>query len=103
MANSPVPSRPKVPGSGTVLVVGVVLAKQVGELPQKSPATWISPSVMPVEVSALLRTKNSELAVPLPVETRQIVSVPIPPHAPDERENPPLTSLTRVVPPSLTF
>jgi hypothetical protein len=99
----PVPSRPNVPGSGTVLLTGVVVAKQVGLLPQNSPATWILPTLIPVEISALLRTKSSELVVALPVASRQIVSIVTPPHAPGDRENPPLTSLTTLVPPSLTF
>ena len=70
----PLPSRPNVPGFGTVLLTGVVVAKQVGLLPQNSPATWILPTVIPVEISALLRTKSSELVVALPLASRQIVS-----------------------------
>jgi hypothetical protein len=57
-----------------VLLTGVVVAKQVGLLPQNSPATWILPTVIPVEISALLRTKSSELVVALPLASRQIVS-----------------------------
>jgi hypothetical protein len=87
----------RVPGSDTVLATGVVVAKHVGEVPQNVPATWMFPSVIPVETSALLSTKNSELVVALPVLSRQIVSVPTPPHAtPIASENPPLTSLTAV-------
>jgi hypothetical protein len=97
----PVPSKPNVPGSGTV-VPGVVEAKQVGELPQKAPATWMFPVVIPLEVSALLRTKNNEVVVALPVVSRQIVCFPIPPHAPNESE-PTLTSLIIVVPFSFTL
>jgi hypothetical protein len=87
-----------VPGSGTVLVPGVVVAKQVASVvPQKSPATWMLPRVMPVETSALVSTKNSELVVALPVVDRQIVCDPMPPQAfPIARENPPLTSVTSV-------
>jgi hypothetical protein len=62
-----------VEGSGTTLLVGVVVAKQVGELPHKSLATWIFPTVMPVEVSAFVSTNNSELAVTLPVANKQTV------------------------------
>jgi hypothetical protein len=87
-ATRPVPSRLNIPGSGTVLVLGVTAAKQVGELPQNAPATWMFPTVIPVETSALLSTKNSELAVALPVVSRQIVSFPIPPHAPIASEKP---------------
>jgi hypothetical protein len=83
-------------------VLGVVVAKQVGELPQNDPATWTFPSVIPVEVSALLRTKNNEEVVALPVASRQIVSFVIPPHAPNESE-PTLTSLIMVVPFTFTL
>src|SRR5579864_3904293 len=94
---SPVASRPNVPGSGTA-AAGAVVAKQVGELPQKDPATWTSPVVIPVEVSALLRTKNRELVVISPVASRQIVWAPIPPHAVPIESEPTLTLLIIVVP-----
>jgi hypothetical protein len=58
------------------------------------------PVVIPVEVSALLRTKNNDVVVVLPLASRQIVSFVIPPQAPNESE-PTLTSLIIVVP--LTF
>ena len=59
-------------------------AKQVPELPQKAPATWMFPTVIPVEVSALVRTKNSELAVRLPLASKQTSCFVMPPHAPKE-------------------
>ena len=89
--------RANVEGSGTTLVVGVVVAKQVGDVPHKSLATWILPTMIPVEVSALVRTKTSEVAVRLPVALRQIVSVPTPPHAVPIESDPMLTSVTDVV------
>ena len=98
----PVPSSVRVPGSGTTVVTGVVVAKQVGELPQKAPATWMFPVVIPVEVSALLRTKNSEVVVREPLASRQIVCDPIPPHAPGESE-PTLKLLAVVAPLKLTL
>jgi hypothetical protein len=91
-----------VPGSGTALVVGVVVAKQVGPEEHNELATWTFPTVIPVEVSALLSTKNSKLVVALPVVKRQTSCFPTPPHAPNESE-PTLTSLTIVVPPTFTL
>src|ERR1051325_2525437 len=98
----PVPSRVKEAGSGTTEVVGVVVAKQVGELPHRSLATWMFPTVIPVEISALLRTKINELVVRLPLAYRHTSCLPIPPHAPSERE-PTLKSLAIELPPSFTL
>jgi hypothetical protein len=89
-------------GSGTTLVVGVVVAKQVGPVEHNELATWTFPAVIPVEVSALLSTKNSKLVVALPVVARQISCFPTPPHAPKESE-PTLTSLTAVIAPTFTL
>jgi hypothetical protein len=95
--------RPNVPGSGTVLT-SVVVAKQVGELPQKSPATWMFPSVIPLEVSALPRIRNTDEAVADPLASKQMVSVEMPPHAPEENKKAPPTSVSvDIVPFSLTF
>ena len=94
---------PSVPGSGTVLT-SVVVAKHVPSLPQKSPATWMLPRVMPLEVSALLRTRNSDWAVPGPLASKQMVSFEIPPQAPEESEKTPPRSVTvDVIWFSLTF
>jgi hypothetical protein len=86
-------------GSGTT-VLGVVAAKQVGPEEHNELATWTFPTVIPVEVSALLSTKNSELAVRLPFASRQTSCLPIPPQAPNESE-PTLKALAIDVP--LTF
>jgi hypothetical protein len=96
--NKPLPISANVLGSGTTLVVGVVVAKQVGPGLHKSLATWTFPTVMPVVVSALVRTKISELVVRLPLASRHTVCLPTPPHAPNERE-PKLTLLTSVASP----
>lgn len=98
---SPVPSNPKLPGSGTVLT-SVVVAKHVAAGAQNDPATWMFPSVIPLEVSALLRTRNRDVAVPDPVVSKQIVSFEIPPHAPEENVKTPLTSVRVDIVP-LTF
>jgi hypothetical protein len=94
---------PNVPGSGTALT-SVVAAKQVGELPQKSPATWMFPKLIPLEVSALLRIRNSDWAVADPLASKQMVSCETPPHAPEESEKIPPTSVSvDVIPFSLTL
>lgn len=76
MPTNPVPSKPSVPGSGTVGggPPGPVVAKQVAGLltvpPHTIPITCTPLTVIPVEISALVRTKNSDdvlkppLAVP---------------------------------------
>jgi hypothetical protein len=91
-----------VEGSGTTLLVGVVVAKQVGPVAHKSLATWTFPTVIPVEISAFVRTKVNELAVALPVVPKQVKVdlLPIPPHAPKDSE-PVLTPVIIEVP--LTF
>lgn len=97
---SPVPSRLNVPGSGTTLLFGCAVAKQVGPGEHNELATWTFPTVIPVEVSALLSTKNIELVVRLPFASRQTSCLPIPPQAPNESE-PTLKALAIDVP--LTF
>jgi hypothetical protein len=100
---SPVPTRLKLPVSGTALT-SVVVAKHVAVGAQNEPATWMFPSDIPLEVSALVRTRNSEDAVADPVVSKQIVSFEIPPHAPEENVKTPLTSVrVDIVPFSLTF
>jgi hypothetical protein len=88
-----------VEGSGTT--EGLVVAKQVALGEHKELATWRFPIVIPVEVSALLKTKNNQPAVTFPVASRQIVSVPTPPQALPTKSEPMLTSLTAVLP--MTF
>jgi hypothetical protein len=62
------------------------------------------PSVIPLEVSALVRTKNNDWAVPDPLASKQMVSFETPPHAPEERVKIPPTSVSvDVIPFSLTF
>lgn len=68
--------------------MGVVVAKQVAPFGHKSLATWMFPTVIPVEVSAFVRTKVYELAVALPVVSKHVKTLllPIPPHAPADSE-----------------
>jgi len=99
---SPVPTKLKLPVSGTVLT-SVVVAKHVAEGAQKDPATWMFPSVMPLEVSALVRTRRTDEAVADPVASKQMVSCEMPPHAPDESKIPPRSVSVDVIPFSLTF
>jgi hypothetical protein len=81
----PVPRKISVLGSGTVPVVGDELAKQVGELPQAAPATCSPRSLMAVEVPTPVSSNVRELAVALPVVSKQRLSAFIPPQAPDEK------------------
>jgi hypothetical protein len=98
-----VPTRLKLPVSGTVLT-SVVVAKQVAEGAQNDPATWMFPSVIPLEVSAFVRTRNNDWVVADPLASKQMVSFEMPPHAPDERVKTPPTSVSvDVIPFSLTF
>jgi len=98
-----VPTRLKLPVSGTVLT-SVVVAKHVAEGAQNDPATWMFPSVIPLEVSALVRTRNNDWAVADPLASKQMVSFEMPPHAPEERVKTPPTSVSvDVIPFSLTF
>lgn len=85
-----------------MLLVGVVVAKQVAPFGHKSLPTWTFPTVIPVEISALVRTKVNVLTVALPVVPKQVKVdlLPIPPHAPKDSE-PVLVSVTMEVP--LTF
>lgn len=91
---SPVPTKLKLPVSGTALVVGVVVAKHVAAGAQNDPATWIFPSVIPLEVSAFVSTRKSDVAVEGPLASKQTVSFEIPPQAPEENVNFPLTSVS---------
>jgi hypothetical protein len=61
------------------------------------------PSVIPLEVSALVRTRKTDEAVADPVASKQIVSCEIPPHAPEESKTPPRSVSVDVIPFSLTF
>jgi hypothetical protein len=98
-----VPTRLKLPVSGTALT-SVVVAKQVVEGAQNDPATWMFPSVIPLEVSALVRTRNNDWAVADPLASKQMVSFDTPPHAPEERVKiPPTTVSVDVIQFSLTF
>lgn len=97
------PTRLKLPVSGTVLT-SVVVAKHVAEGAQNDPATWMFPSVIPLEVSALVRTRNNDWAVADPLASKQMVSFEMPPHAPEERvKTPPRSVSVDVIPFSLTF
>ena len=97
------PTRLKLPVSGTVLT-SVVVAKHVAEGAQNDPATWMFPSVIPLAVSALVRTRNNDWAVADPLASKQMVSFEMPPHAPEERVKTPPTSVSvDVIPFSLTF
>lgn len=66
----PVPRKISVLGSGTALVDDEV-EKQVGEVPQTAPATCSPRSVMAVEALAPVSSNVRELAVPLPVVSKQ--------------------------------
>ena len=81
----PVPRKISELGSGTVPVVGDELAKQVGEVPQAAPATCSPRSLTTVVVPAPVRSNVRELAVALPVVSKQRLSAFIPPQAPDEK------------------
>ena len=85
-----------------MLLVGVAVAKQVGPVAHNSLPTCTFPTVIPVEISALVRTKVNELAVALPVVPKQVKVdlLPIPPHAPKDSD-PVLASVIMEVP--LTF
>src|SRR5579862_3219552 len=81
----PVPRKSNVLGSGTALVVGDELAKQVGEVPHAAPATCNPKSVIAVVVPAPVSSNVRELTVPLPVVSKQRLSAFIPPQAPEEK------------------
>ena len=85
-----------------MLPVGVVVAKQVAPFGHKSLPTWTFPTVIPVDISAFVRTKLNVLTVVLPVVPKQVKTdlLPIPPHAPKDSE-PVLAAVIIEVP--LTF
>lgn len=82
----PVPRKSSVLGSGTALVVGEdEVVKQVGEVPQTAPATCRPRSVIAVVAPTPVSSNVRELAVPLPVVSKQRLSAFIPPQAPEEK------------------
>lgn len=82
----PVPRKSSVLGSGTALVVGEdEVEKQVPEAPQAAPATCSPKSVIAVVALAPVRSNVRELAVPLPVVSKQRLSAFIPPQVPEEK------------------
>ena len=81
----PVPRKISELGSGTVPVVDDEVVKQVGEVPQAAPATWSPKSLTTVVVAAPVRSNVRELAVTLPVVSKQRLSAFIPPQVPEEK------------------